>query len=38
LVADVASVTTASAIGSTSSITAMGALSPLRGPIFVMRV
>ncbi len=37
-VAAVASATVCSARGSHSSITAMGALSPLRGPILVMRV
>ena len=38
LVAPVASATTCSAIGSTSSMTAMGALSPLRLPILMIRV
>src|SRR5690606_27824097 len=37
-VALVASVTTCSASGSTSSMIAIGALSPLRGPIFTIRV
>ena len=37
-VAPVASATTCSASGSTSSMTAIGALSPLRGPSFTMRV